>query len=154
MDQQFIEQAPVVIVCFANLDRYSLESRRKRRQEMRDSGVTSTLSGLFADPQYLAYLDSQPTLPRDELLTPAVANTYIAIEHLVLMATAIGLGTCWVGGFNDPSEINRLFGLGDNLLPIILLPVGYPAGNPPSRRSRLDVEEIKINVTTSQSLTS
>lgn len=146
LDQHFIEQVPVVIVCFANLDRYSLESRRKRRQEQRNSGVTSTLSGRFADPQYLAYLDSQPSPPYDELTTTVVANTYIAIEHLVLMATALGLGTCWVGAFDDPSEINGLFGLGDNLLPIIVLPVGYPAEKLPPQRPRLNLEEILLNL--------
>ncbi len=57
------------------------------------------------------------------------------------MATALGLGTCWVGGFDDPSEINRLFGLGDNLLPVIVLPVGYPAGKLPPQRPRLNLEE-------------
>lgn len=144
LGQHFIEQAPVVIVCFANLDRYSLETRRVRRQEFRDSGVSNTLSGRFADPEYIAYLDSQPTPPPEELRTPLVANTYIAIEHMVLMATALGLGTCWVGAFDDPHEINRLFGLGDNLMPVIVLPVGYPAGALPLQRPRLKLEDIMV----------
>ena len=88
MGQSFIEQVPVVIVYFANLDRYSTESRRARRQETRDSKTINTLSGRFAHPQYLAYVDSQQTPSRTELITPVVANTYIAIEHLVLTAIA------------------------------------------------------------------
>ena len=35
-----------------------------------------------------------------------IANTFIAIEHLVLVATALDLGTCWVGGFTDASARN------------------------------------------------
>jgi len=103
------------------------------------SGVSATLSGRFANPKYVAYLDSQPTPPREELLTPITANTFIAIEHLVLMATALGLGTCWVGGFGDSSELNRLFSLDDNMIP-----VGYPAGEPPPQRPRLPLEEILL----------
>jgi nitroreductase len=78
------------------------------------------------------------------LVTPVVANTYIAIEHLVLMATALGLSTCWVGAFEDPAEINLLFGLDDTLLPVAVIPVGYAAGKIPPPRPRLPLEEILI----------
>ncbi len=131
LGQQFIEEAPVVIVCFGDFERYSDTARKKRRQEFVDSGVTDTLSGRFADPEFIAYMDSLPVPPCEQLITPMVANTYIAIEHLVLMATALGLGTCWVGGFEDPAEVNRFFGLADTLVPIAVIPVGYPAGKIP-----------------------
>lgn len=142
--QKFVEEAPVVIVCFGDLERYSQEARKKRRQESKESGVTATLSGRFADPDYLAYLDSLPTAPREQLLTPVTANTFIAIEHLVLMATALGLGTCWVGGFDDASDFNRLFGLGDNLVPVAVIPMGYPATELPPQRPRLALEELLL----------
>jgi len=144
LEQQFIEEAPAVIVCFGNLERYSLDARKIRRQEMKDSGVMDALSGRFADPEYLAYMDSLPIPPREELLTPLIANTYIAIEHLVLTATALGLGTCWVGGFDEGSEINRLFGLADTFVPVAIIPVGYPLGELPPQRPRLSLEEIVL----------
>ena len=144
LGQQFIEEAPVVVVCFGDLERYSPEARIKRRQEFMDSGVLTTLSGRFADPKYLANLDSLPAPSRQQLLAPMVANTFIAIEHLVLMATALGLGTCWVGGFSDASEVKRLFGLADNLVPVAVIAVGYPAGERPPQRPRLDLEEILL----------
>lgn len=144
LEQQFVEEAPVVFVCFGDFERYSMESRKKRRQEMTDYGVTDTLSGRFADPEYRAASDSRPVPARTELITPLVANTYIAIEHIVLMATALGLGSCWVGGFTNASEISRLFDLPDNIVPIAVLPVGYPAGNIPPQRPRITREEILI----------
>jgi len=144
LGQRFIEEAPVVIVCFGDLERYSDIARKKRRQESVDSGVTSTASGRFADPEFIAYIDSLPVPPREQLVTPVVANTYIAIEHLVLMAMALGLSTCWVGAFEDPAEINRLFGLGDTLLPVAVIPVGYAAGDIPPPRPRLPFEEILV----------
>ena len=144
LDQQFVEEAPVVFVCFGDFERYSMESRKKRQQEMADYGVLDTLSGRFADPEYRANTDSRPVPTRTDLITPLVANTYIAIEHIVLMATALGLGSCWVGGFTSALDISRLFDLPDNLVPIAVVPVGYPAGNIPSQRPRVTREEILI----------
>lgn len=103
----------------------------------------ATLSGNFADPEFIARIDSMPTPSREQLLAPMIANTYIAIEHLVLMAAALGLGTCWVGGF-DAAELIRLFGLADNLVPVAVIPVGYPDGEVPAQRPRLGLEEILV----------
>ena len=143
LGQQFMEEAPVVIVCFGNLERYSMEARKIRRQEFVDTGVVETLSGSFADPDFVARMQSAPVPPREQLLTPLIANTYIAIEHLVLTATALGLGTCWVGGF-DAEAINRFFALADTLVPVAVVPVDYPAGEIPSQRPRLSTEEILV----------
>ena len=142
-DQRFIEEAPVVIVCFADLDRYAKEAVAKRRQESIDSGAVATLSGRFADPKFLAQMDSLSAPPREQLVSSVTANTYIAIEHLVLMATALGLGTCWVGAF-EPAEINQFFGLADNLVPVVVIPVGYPAGKIPPQRPRVSFDEILV----------
>lgn len=144
LGQRFIEEAPVVIICFGDLERLAPEARRRRRREFVDSGVAATISGRLANPRYWASVDSLPTPPREQMLLSATANTYIAIEHLVLMATALGLGTCWVGASRGATEINRLFGLDDNLVAVVLIPVGYPAGEIPQQRPRLDLEEILL----------
>lgn len=143
LEQRFIEEAPVVIICFGDLERYSPQARKKRRQEFIDFGVIETLSGRFTDPDILKSMESLPRPTREQLLAPMIANTYIAIDHLVLMATSLGLGTCWVGGF-DAAAINRLFGLADNLLPLVVIPVGYPAGDILPPRPRLKLEEIVL----------
>ncbi|MFC1912719.1 nitroreductase family protein [Chloroflexota bacterium] len=142
--QKFIEEAPVVFVCFGDTNRYSMDARKKRRQEFKDFGVLETLSGKFADPEYQAYMDAQPTPTREELITPVTANTYIAIEHIVLMAQTLGLGSCWIGGVEDATDLNRLFNLPDTFIPLIVLPVGYPESRNPSPRPRLDREDIII----------
>ncbi len=59
------------------------------------------------------------------------------------MATAIGLVTCWVG-CSGLSEINHLLGLAENLIPVALIPVGYPVGEPPPQRPRLSLDEILL----------
>ncbi len=143
MGQKFIEEAPVVFVCFGDMSRYSIDARKKRRQEFKDSGVLETLSGKVSEPEYQAFKDAE-SIPREELIIPVVANTYIAIEHIVLMAQALGLASCWIGAFEDATELNRLFNLPDTLIPLIVLPVGYPDGKIPHQRPRLTREDILI----------
>jgi nitroreductase len=50
----------------------------------------------------------------------------IAIEHLVLAARNEGLGTCWIGAFQD-QPIKKLLGVPADYDVVMLLPVGYPA---------------------------
>jgi len=147
LGQKFVEEAPVVFVCFGDFDRYSVDSRSKRNREFMDFGVLETLSGKFADPKFREDLYSRPVQSKAELFMPVAANAYIAIEHIVLMATALGLGSCWIGGFEDAREINRLFNLPHNLVPLIVLPVGYPDGKLPPPRPRLSHDDIVIKPT-------
>lgn len=142
-DQKFLEEPPAVIFCLADLKAYSVDSGKRRRREFVEYGVMETLSGRFADPKFMAEMDTRPEPVRDSVILPAVANTYIAIEHMVLMAAALGLGTCWVGAF-EGKELMRLFGLPDNLLPVALLPIGYPTRVPPPR-PRLSMAEIMVS---------
>jgi nitroreductase len=49
----------------------------------------------------------------------------IALEHIVLAATSEGLGTCWVGSF-DESLLRELLKIPENYKVVALLAVGYP----------------------------
>lgn len=49
----------------------------------------------------------------------------IVTTQMMLQATALGLGTTWVGHF-DPEAIRRTFQIPDYLIPVALLPLGYP----------------------------
>jgi nitroreductase len=49
----------------------------------------------------------------------------IAMDHLVLAATALGLGTCWVAAF-DPAAAREVLELPGNVEPIAFTPLGYP----------------------------
>src|SRR5450759_226806 len=50
----------------------------------------------------------------------------IALDHLILAATDLGLGTCWVAAF-DPAAARELLRLPDTVEPIAFTPLGYPA---------------------------
>ena len=143
LEQKFIEQAPLVFVCCADLTAYSQRERRKRYQEFAEYGVIDTLSGHFADPDYRASLLGEPEPELQTTVIPAVANTYIAIEHMVLTATARGLGTCWIGALGEDREIATLFGLPETTVVVAVLPVGYPTKIPPPR-PRIPLSEILL----------
>ena len=50
----------------------------------------------------------------------------IALDHLILAATDLGLGTCWVAAF-DPAAAREVLRLPDTVEPIAFTPLGYPA---------------------------
>lgn len=49
----------------------------------------------------------------------------IAIDHMTLRATDLGLGTCWVCNF-DTDIVRQTLGLPADQEPIALLPIGFP----------------------------
>ena len=66
----------------------------------------------------------------------------IALEHIALQAAAEGLGTCWIGAF-DEGKAKEICGIPttDDVRVIELMPLGYPADTP-REKSRLAFEEI------------
>ena len=64
----------------------------------------------------------------------------IAMDHLILAATNLGLGTCWIGAFN-PDSAREILGLPDGVEPIAFTPLGYPA-DCPGHKSRKSLNEI------------
>jgi len=67
----------------------------------------------------------------------------IAMEHLMLAATAEGLGTCWIGAF-DETRVKDLLGIPKNVKVIALTPIGYPATKR-KHRPRKKIGEIIAN---------
>ena len=64
----------------------------------------------------------------------------IAMDHLILAATNLGLGTCWIGAFN-PDSAREILRLPDDVEPIAFIPLGYPADHP-GHKSRKSLNEI------------
>ncbi|MHA1681987.1 MAG: nitroreductase family protein [Promethearchaeota archaeon] len=64
----------------------------------------------------------------------------ISFEHLILAATAEGLGTCWIGWF-DGDAMKGILNIPGRLEVIALTPLGYPAGEVKAT-DRLDLSEI------------
>jgi nitroreductase len=64
----------------------------------------------------------------------------IAFEHIALEAVELGLGTCWIGAF-DEQKVSRILAVPKNLETVILMTVGYPKQipNPTPRKGLADI---------------
>jgi nitroreductase len=68
----------------------------------------------------------------------------IAIDHITLQATNLGLGTCWVCNF-QVKKLREVMQLPSHLEPVAIIPIGYPQNQPDTERhniKRKPLEEI------------
>ena len=56
----------------------------------------------------------------------------IALENMVIAATALGYGTCWIGAF-DPAQVKSLLGIPVDMEVLAVTPIGTPADRPEAR---------------------
>jgi nitroreductase len=55
-----------------------------------------------------------------------IVDVSIAMEHLILAATDVGLGTCWIGGFNE-DKIKKILIIPKRIRVVSMTPLGYPS---------------------------
>jgi len=60
----------------------------------------------------------------------------IALQHMILAATAEGLGTCWIGAFYE-DKVKEVLEIPDFYRVVGLTPLGYPAGSGKNRVRKL-----------------
>ena len=135
-NQRHVGQAPVIIACCADIKAFG--EFPERIDELIAAGALPAKTrevfvpslkkgGMSADIKW-------------HLLIAATGNTDIAIEHMVLQAVELGLGTCWVRWFDD-NKVKEILEIPKNIDIITLLPIGYPAEDPP-QRPRFDLQKI------------
>ncbi len=99
--QEFVSQAPVVIVVCSNL---------------------RTIHNAYGERGNSLY---------------SIQNTATATQNMLLAAWEKGLGSCWVGSFND-ENVREILVLPSHVRPMAIVPIGYPATEPKkSRRKKL-----------------
>ena len=65
----------------------------------------------------------------------------IVTTHLMLAAQDLGLGSCWVMHFN-PAKTKELFALPDTMIPVAMLPIGYPAEGAAPTEGQIDQQPL------------
>jgi len=102
--QEYVYEAPVVIVAVANIPR------------------TSSYYGRRGEELYV------------------IQDVAAAIQNILLMAHALGLGAVWIGAFNE-DRVREILELPNYIRPLAIIPLGWPDEKPypPPRRS---LEEI------------
>lgn len=136
----FVAQAPVVIACC--FDYSSMDGSARRGAELKESGAFKDIE---KDP-FLPKLYAKrfPALAgnKEALKAYLGINLAIAIEHMVLRAADLGLGTCWIMGF-EQEDVEKILGLEEHVSVMALLPLGFPAQEPKAR-PRLSIKELII----------
>jgi nitroreductase len=117
--QEWMLQAPVFIVCVA------------------DMGVR--FKEINQDTQDFVYSDISEDSPQEEVKL-IIRDTTIAIDHLVLQAEAMGLGTCWVAWFNQ-KNIRPILNIDSDKYVIAVICVGY-ADEKPEPRPRKSLKDM------------
>jgi nitroreductase len=137
-NQMFIAEAPVVLVCCADVRGY-LDGSVSGIQDLGKIGAVeeNVVTVLVKNIEQLR------TYSVEQLGARIAANVAIAVEHMVLRALDFGLGSCWIR-FLDAERIKRQFGWGENIFVVALLPVGYPA-EAPAPRKRLPMEALLLD---------
>jgi nitroreductase len=127
-DQKFIKDAPIVIVCCGDLHSW-IESKERTEEllEREDVRLSKTCEKALMERVEKATADTT-----HQRIPSALLNVAIAIEHIVLTAVELGLGSCWVRLF-DEKKIKQILNLPENIFVIALLPIGIPDEDPPSR---------------------
>lgn len=75
-----------------------------------------------------------------------IQDTAAATENILLAVTALGLGACWVGAFDERAAAKAMK-LPDELRPVALVPIGHPhrpTSRSTSRRPISEVSEHKV----------
>jgi len=63
---------------------------------------------------------------REDMRRYLDVDVAIVMDHLILAATNLGLGTCWIAAFNAKAA-REILELPDEVEPLIFSPLGYPA---------------------------
>ncbi|MCF8068126.1 MAG: nitroreductase family protein [Desulfobacterales bacterium] len=128
--QKFIESAPVVIVCCADIQGY-LDGTVSGTQDLGKIGALEDRIVKILQKR----TNDIKTINVEQMAPKISFNVAIAIEHMVLRALDFDLGTCWVR-LLDEKKISDIFGWGNNIYVTALLPVGYPAETPAPRKRK------------------
>lgn len=70
----------------------------------------------------------------------ADVDATIVMDHIILAATSMGLGTCWIGAF-DVNAAKEVLNLPDGVEPLVFTPIGYPADQI-GEKNRKEISEL------------
>jgi nitroreductase len=133
---KFIIKASVVFVCCADLT--AISTRERRMGELLEAGAFEGIEVNFdsASPYPSALMEAEAAKAYLSM------NVAIAVEHIVLKAVDLGLGSCWVGRF-DRDKLKEYLKLDETIYPVVFLPVGYPDQSQ-KQRPRLSLDQLLL----------
>jgi len=145
-DSREVEEDKLVRVLDSGRLSPSAGNRQERRFiVIRDAKKRQSLSEAARNQRFVAQapvviaacsVETEYTMSCGQLAYPI--DTAIAVDHMTLSAVEEGLGTCWIGAF-DEKKVKEILNVPDNVRVVALLPLGYPSAIPlPTSRKSLD----------------
>ncbi|MBS7622371.1 nitroreductase family protein [Candidatus Bathyarchaeota archaeon] len=123
--QKFLREAPVVMVCCGDL--LSWKAAKGRSEELISRGDIHL--NRESEEALMKRAEGASSAEMHERVPTSMLNVAIAVEHIVLEAVELGLGSCWVRLF-DEEKVKQALGLPNNLCVVALLPLGIPDEEP------------------------
>lgn len=114
-----------------------------RKPEMRDAISEAAFGQLHVKQAPVVLVCCADTdghvMPCNQLGYPI--DVAIATTHITLCAAAEGLGTCWIGAF-DEDQVKRVLSIPPQIRVVALMPLGYPRDPGPVEKTRLPLDTI------------
>ncbi len=145
-DSRDVEEDKLVKVLESGRLSPSASNRQERRFiVIKDAGTRELLSEAARNQRFVAeapVVIAACSVESDYVMLcgqPAYTiDTAIAVDHMTLAAVEEGLGTCWIGAF-DEKKVKEILNIPDDVRVVALLPLGYPSTVPrPAPRKSLD----------------
>jgi nitroreductase len=70
----------------------------------------------------------------------AIVDTTIAMQNMVIAAWTLGIGSCWIGAFNE-KKVKELLKIPEKWKVVALVTLGYPEEQPKQRKKK-PIEEL------------
>jgi nitroreductase len=107
---------------------------------MRTAGRAEEIGRIYPRPWFVqaplviavCAISSQAWVRESDRFNAHLIDAAIVADHLILAATNLGLGTCWIAAFNVEAA-RSVLQLPPEAEPVVFTPLGYPADLPGPR---------------------
>ncbi|MDP2664296.1 MAG: nitroreductase family protein [bacterium] len=109
----------------------------KKREEVAGAAGQSFIAEA---PVVIAAVALEPEHLMRSGISAYAVDLAIAVDHMTLQAVEEGLGTCWIGAF-DQEEVKKVLNIPKEYKVVVLLPLGFPADKS-KEKTRKSLNEI------------
>lgn len=107
------------------------------REDLRERLATASRNQAFVAqaPVLLVGVSVNPQRVMPCQVPAYAVDLAIVLDHITLVATARGLGSCWIGAFSQP-QVKEILGIPRDYMVVGLLPLGYPRDSMKEKRRK------------------
>jgi nitroreductase len=136
--QSWLAGAPAILVCCADLEGYVKDTQASaffyKESKVMDEEPTQGIQ---------EYAEREVKASEAARFGASAMNVALAVSFIMLRAVELGLGTCWVGMFNE-ALLKERFSLTPEQRVVCLLAVGHPDETSVPPRHRKSMDEIVL----------